>query len=248
MIDTEPTADFQTTVPLRVTDFDRFGRIKPSSVLSLFQEAAVLHATADGIGHDAMEEHGVFWAVVRTYYEVERQPQLYTSVLVRTWPHTPSRFSFLRDYTICTLDGELLVKGISEWVFMNLTERCFVPLSDVYEPPENLLDERNFAKKPRKIKDFDTDEIEPFIIVPPFTSADINGHVNNTVYADYPFDALNPDEALDIESFQIDFRHEVRPSEPLEIYTTENEEGAIVTMGVNADGEVSFTTRFTRAN
>lgn len=244
MIDTEPTADFQTTVPLRVTDFDRFGRIKPSSVLSLFQEAAVMHATIDGIGHDAMEEHGVFWAVIRTYYEVVAQPRLYTSVLVRTWPHTPSRFSFLRDYTISSLDGELLVKGISEWVFMSLVERSFVPLSDVYQPPEDLLEERNFERKPRKIKDFDISGLEPFVIVPPFTSADINGHVNNTVYADYPFDALDPDTALDIESFQIDFRHEVRPDEPLRIYTDESEAGSVMTMGVNADGEVSFTTRF----
>lgn len=245
MIDTEPTADFQITVPLRVTDFDRFGRIKPSSVLSLFQEAAVTHATLDGIGHDAMEERGVFWAVIRTYYEVIRQPELYTSALVRTWPHTPSRFSFLRDYSISTLDGELLVKGISEWVFMKLAERSFVPLSDVYTPPANLLDERNFERKPRKIKDFDTACIEPVIIVPPFSAADINGHVNNTVYADYPFDALDPTQPLDIESFQIDFRHEVRPDEPLEIYNAVDDDDVTTTMGVNADGEVAFSTRFT---
>ena len=43
-------------------------------------------------------------------------------------------------------------------------------------------------KKPRKIQDFDTAGDKPFVVVPPYTAADIN----NTVYADYPFDAIKP--------------------------------------------------------
>ena len=119
MIDTELTVDLKVTVPLRVTDFDRYGRLKPSAVLSLFQEAATVQAGVMDIGHDAMERRGVFWAVIRTYYEVIQQPQLYTSVQVRTWPHSPSRFSFQRDYIVTSLDGEMLLRGTSEWVLMS---------------------------------------------------------------------------------------------------------------------------------
>ena len=144
MIDTELTVDLKVTVPLRVTDFDRYGRLKPSAVLSLFQEAATVQAGVMDIGHDAMERRGVFWAVIRTYYEVIQQPQLYTSVQVRTWPHSPSRFSFQRDYIVTSLDGEMLLRGTSEWVLMSLETRSFVNLDSVYEPPDYLLDEKNF--------------------------------------------------------------------------------------------------------
>ena len=66
MIDTELIVDLKVTVPLRVTDFDRYGRLKPSAVLALFQEAATVQANVMDIGHDAMERRGVFWAVIRT--------------------------------------------------------------------------------------------------------------------------------------------------------------------------------------
>lgn len=244
MIDTELIVDLKVTVPLRVTDFDRYGRIKPSAVLELFQEAATVQANVMDIGRDAMERRGVFWAVIRTYYEVTHQPELYSSVQVRTWPHSPSRFSFQRDYIISSLDGEELIRGTSEWVLMSPETRQFVSLADVYEPPENLLDERNFGRKPRKIRDFETDDAAPYVVVPPYTSADINGHVNNSVYADYPFDAINPGEKHNVKSFQIDFRHEVRTGHPLFIYTT-RDEGMILTKGVDEQGEVAFSARTT---
>lgn len=88
-----------------------------------------------------------------------------------------------------SLDGEVLVRGTSEWVLMSPETRQFVSLAGVYEPPENLIEERNFEKKQRKIRDFDTSDAVPYVVVPPYTAADINGHVNNSVYADYPFDA-----------------------------------------------------------
>lgn len=244
MIDTELIVDLKVTVPLRVTDFDRYGRLKPSAVLSLFQEAATVQAGVMDIGHDAMERRGVFWAVIRTYYELHKQPELYSSVQVRTWPHSPSRFSFQRDYIISSLDDEVLVRGTSEWVLMSLETRQFVSISDAYEPPENLLEEKNFEKKPRKIGDFDPGDARPYIVVPPYTSADTNGHVNNSVYADYPFDAINPDEEHNVKTFQIDFRHEVRTGQPLSIYTDRGE-SAILTKGVDEQGEVVFCARTT---
>ena len=242
MIDTELTVDLKVSVPLRVTDFDRYGRIKPSAVLELFQEAATVQAGVMDIDHAAMERRGVFWAVIRTYYEVIRQPELYTSVQIRTWPHSPSRFSFQRDYIISSLDDEVLVRGTSEWVLMSLETRQFVSLAGVYEPPENLLDEKNFEKKPHKIRDFEVGNSLPYIVVPPYTSVDINGHVNNSAYADYPFDAIDPDATHEIDSFQIDFRHETRAGEALSIFTSV-EDGILLTKGVNATNEVVFATR-----
>ncbi len=242
MIDTELIVDLKVTVPLRVTDFDRYGRIKPSAVLELFQEAATVQANAMDIGRDAMERRGVFWAVIRTYYEVTRQPELYSTVQIRTWPHSPSRFSFQRDYIISSLDDEELVRGTSEWVLMSPETRQFVSLADVYEPPENLLDERCFERKPRKIRDFETGDAMPYVIIPPYTSADINGHVNNSVYADYPFDAINPGKEHNVKNFQIDFRHEVRTGQPLSIYTKRDED-MIITKGVDESGETVFAAR-----
>lgn len=242
MIDTKLTVELKVTVPLRLTDFDRHCRLKPSAVLSLFQEAATKQAELMDIGYDAMARRGVFWAVVRTYFEIVEQPALYSTVLVRTWPHTPSRFSFLRDYVISTEDGTPLVRGTSEWVLMDRETRAFVALSDVYEAPDNLIEERNFEKKPRKIKDFDAGDVAPFVVVPPYSSVDMNGHVNNSCYADYPFDAISPESGCSIRDFQIDYRHEVLANRPLGIFSVV-EGDALLTKGVNEEGETMFASR-----
>lgn len=238
MNDNELTLDLSITVPLRITDFDRYGRLKPSAILCLFQEAATRQAELMGIGRKDMLEHGVFWVVVRTAFDVIEYPEAYDEVVVRTWPHTPSRFSFLRDYTVSLPGGDVIIKGTAEWVLMSVDDRSFVPLSSVYEPTGNYVEERIYEKKPRKLHDFDADE-DPYVVVPPYMSVDLNGHVNNAVYADYPFDAIDPDGSYALESFQIDYRHEVKEGQPLSIYT-KSLDGVLMAKGVSQDGELAF--------
>ena len=108
---------------LRWMDFDRYGRIKPFAVLDLFQDVATLQADNQGIGYEDMLAKGVFWVVIRSKFEIVRQPERHSTVTVRTWPHSPSRFSFLRDFSMRDEEGALLIKATSEWVFMGTMAR-----------------------------------------------------------------------------------------------------------------------------
>lgn len=240
--ETERVAELEMHELLRTTDFDRYCNLKPSAVLSLFQDAATRQAELMGIGFDKMQSSGVIWAVIRTAYEVVKQPEIYAEVIVRTWPHDPSKFSFLRDYQIKSLDGELLVKGTSEWVLMSAKDRTFVPLFDVYDGSLDFLEERNYEKKPRKLRNFDESGAEPYTLVPSYSSVDLNGHVNNSVYADFLIDAIDPSRAHVVQSFQIDFRREVREGEQLHIYT-QAEENGVCAKGVDAEGTIMFAAR-----
>ena len=105
---------------LRWMDFDQYGRLQPSSALDIFQDAATIQAEDMGIGRDSMVSRGVFWAVVRIKLEIVKPPAQCQVVTVRTWPHTPTRFSFLRDFTMRDASGDLLVKATSEWVLMDI--------------------------------------------------------------------------------------------------------------------------------
>ena len=232
-------ADYEMCIPLRTTDFDRFTELKPSAVLQLFQEAATRQAEEMGIGFGKMFDKGVLWAVIRTRYDVLEQPRLYDEILVRTWPHDPSKFSFLRDYTIKDSNGNLLVKGTSEWVLMSREDRSFVSLLSVYNDNPVYLEDRNYSKKPRKLRNFDHEGLEPCVICPPYSTVDLNGHVNNANYADLLLDAISPHEGHSVKSFQIDYRREVHEGEPLQIYTCKTEDG-LEAKGLDAEGNVMF--------
>ncbi len=238
----EIAVELEISTPLRTTDFDRYCKLKPSAVLQLFQDAATRQADKMGIGFGKMVSQGVMWAVIRTSYEVIKQPELYDLVSIRTWPHDPSKFSFLRDYQIKDSHGELIIKGTSEWVIMNAEDRSFVPLFDVYDGAHELLDERNYEKKPRKLRNFDIEGIEPYTLVPAYSSVDINGHVNNSVYADFFVDAIDPSKGYEVRSFQIDFRREVREGDELRIYK-QAIDNVVQAQGIDQDGNIMFAAK-----
>ena len=134
--------------------FDRYGRMQPAAMLEIFQDLAIAHAEELGIGRSAMLEKNVVWVVIRTKLEVLREPKYNTIVTARTWPHSLSKFSFIRDFTIRDEQGELLVKATQEWVLMNFETRRFSSAKDAYHGPHDFDEARAFEQKPRKISDF----------------------------------------------------------------------------------------------
>lgn len=224
---------------LRWMDFDRFGNLRPTVILDLLQDMATIQANAMGIGRDDMLERGVFWALTRVRFEVASMPQRLESVTVRTWPHSPSRFSFQRDYQILDAQGKVLVSATSEWVLMDLAERKLSRVSDVYSANLPFVQERAIARKPRKIRWPEDQGRLAATVVPRFSDIDVNGHVNNSCYPGYVMDALDPKDGRAIRALQVDFRHEVLQGEALALSLAEAD-GATLAQGVKPNGDVAF--------
>ena len=98
----------ERTYHLRTSDFDMRNRILPASVLDLFQDAAGEHATALGVGYYDLLPENKCWMILRTRYEVIRQPKLFSDVTVRTWPIESRRIEFDRDYIMYDSEGNVL--------------------------------------------------------------------------------------------------------------------------------------------
>ena len=224
---------------LRWLDFDRYGRMQPAALLDLFQDFATIHANDMGIGRDDMLARDVVWVVVRTKLEVIRDAAYGSVVNVRTWPHTPTRFSFMRDFSLLDSAGSELVRATSEWVLMDVEARTIASVRDYYEGPMDFDEARAFEKKPRKLADFEKGNRPVLAIVPTATDIDVNGHVNNARYANYVMDALNPGEDEALRTFQIDYRHEALPGVPLAMHTLV-EDGVVRSKGVDPDGVIAF--------
>ncbi len=229
---------------LRWFDFDRFDHIQPTTVLDLFQDVATIQAEEMGIGWADMQKQNVFWALVRIKYEILQEPHRDQIVSVRTWPHTPSKVSFLRDYDIQDEFGNLLIKGSSEWVLINCETRKFSRVADVYKGSMDFLEERAFDVKPKKLKVPSDENLPTYTTTPRFTEIDKNGHVNNSRYPDFVLDAWNPTKPFAIKTLQIDYRHEVRPDIPLTIHSQKTDSG-ILSAGMFEDQTTAFTCEIT---
>ena len=60
----DPLLIYTKTIKLDATQVDAFGRMRPSALLEITQEAAGEHANLLGVGRDALGSHGLFWAIV----------------------------------------------------------------------------------------------------------------------------------------------------------------------------------------
>ena len=228
---------FEKEYALRGSDFDCYDRLRPASVLDLFQDVAGIHAIRLGVGFDDLIAREMIWVLTKVKYEVVGAVRRYDRVRVRTWPLPPSRVNFRREYCIEELDGTPLVHGTSEWVVVHSEKRRVLPAGNVY-PDEEYCLQQLFEGRLRKIPAAPA-EGAGYGVTPTFTHLDINGHVNNTKYADYVLDALQLPRDKAVRAFQIDYHRELLLGTPVQLHWQWQEDTALV-CGRNAEGENMF--------
>lgn len=223
-------------IRLRASDFDCNRQIKPSAILDLFQEAAGAHAKLIKSGFEDLLERGLLWVITKEKFEVLKQPKMHSEVVVHTWPSEPSRITFEREYLIESTDGEILVKGTSEWVIVSAEKRKIVPVKDLY-PFESFVTDKMFEGKFAKVQDFETADYEGYA-KPAFCDLDMNLHVNNIKYSDFILNLLDL-RGREIEFFQLDFHKEVKKGDDLRLCFCDRGQQILV-KGLNAAGEKMF--------
>lgn len=228
---------WQNEYTLRAGDFDKYDRLKPSAILDLFQDAACQHAEELGLGFDAMLERGYLWVLVRVKFEICENLMRYQKVIVKTWPLPPHRLNYKREYCITDENGVVLIKGSSEWMVIDSNERKLISVPDLY-PLESFCPTVMFAEKSGKVRDFDTQN-PPFPVETSFCDIDVNGHVNNTKYADFVLNAISQKEKEEFCEFQIDYRKEVLEGARLDVYFL-REGNTISAKGANQNGDIMF--------
>lgn len=223
---------------LRAGDFDKFDRIKPSAVLDLFQDAAGQHAEEIGVGFDDMIAREYLWVLTRVKFQIVSAPNRYQTVVIKTWPLAPNRLNYRREYCIEDQNGNVLIKGSSEWVVLHSRERKLLSVPDLYPFNDGFYEDVMFEGKLGKLRDFEVSG-ESYVVNAGYCDLDVNDHVNNTKYANYVLDAVNPLKDDVLQSFQIDYRKEVMQGTQINIFHSK-EENAVSAKGVNNDGDTVF--------
>ena len=221
-------------------------RILPSSVLDLFQDAAGEHAKTLGVGYYDLLPENKCWMILRLRYEVVKQPKIFSSVIVKTWPVESRRIEFDRDYVISDTEGNVLIKGTSQWAILDITDRekpSLVMARDFDIGLDEYISDRALEGRfERLAPKFEADG-DPFITKSGYTDIDTNGHVNNTKYANFILNALDLPAEKEISSFRIDFLKEIMSGSEINIYSR-TDESAVVCRG-ESDGKVNFTAKLT---
>ena len=211
--------EYQTKIGSR--EVDGQGHCRPSALLGELQEAAVLAAEEGGFGREhTIREYGAFWMLARIWYRLERPVSMDDALTVRTWHRGGTGASMYRDFDLY-IDGAPAGEAVSVWVLADVKSRRLLRLRDV-----SILEGTSGGTLCK-------DMLLPRLRLPGelagaerrtlhYSDTDINGHVNNTHYADFACDSLHLERlgrGKFVRSFQIGYVGECRAGEVLWVDT-----------------------------
>jgi len=232
---------FVQEYPLRACDFDCRCHWQPSGVMDLFQDAAGRHAMELGIGFLQLAAEQKMWILSGVQYEVVATPHMYQQVRVITWPLPATSVTCRRDFRIESLDGQVLVKGTSDWAIMDGQKRKLIRAREVYPPELAYCSDLAFEEKMPRLKAFEP-QGEGLMVIPGYAELDMNGHVNNTKYANFIMNAVDLEADETVRLFQIHYHKELLAHQPVWVFVF-REDSTIYAMGKNETGEIMFTGR-----
>ena len=153
-----------------------------------------------------------------------------------------------RDFDIFR-DGKLIGQGVAQWVMVDADTHKLFRLRDVTEFQGTDGGERNKSIKLHRVpmpKEFGMAGKRYL----GYSDTDINGHINNSHYADYACDALHMErngKGKYIREIQISYISECRAGEELSMATAVEGEH-LFARGIGPEGEVRFEYAMTLAD
>ena len=202
------TLDFTLTEGM----FDERVSFTPYAILDIFQEMAGRHANILGCGTDFIKANNIAWILAKQYVEIYKEPTYEGKVSCYTFPHKPSNVGGLRE-TVILEDGEVIIRGITLWVMVDLNDFSLSSLSkDIYGISEYY--EPYFRRVPKVIDTKNLDVFDTYKVLP--TDLDKYHHMNNAKYANFICNSLHL-STKDIKSFSIVYHHQAKLGDEIKL-------------------------------
>jgi len=183
---------------VRHYEYNSKHELTPWGLQNFFQEAACLEADKLGFGFKALTPQNIAWVLTKLQMQFVRSLKWCDTVKLKTWIVNASKITSRRDFIIYDKDGNIIAKGTTEWVIIDLLSRRLVriPQFILDGHPQTATEEalkQNFVRVPS----FDGKEpINSCQIQTRLEDLDINNHVNNQHFTSWALQAT-PKEILD---------------------------------------------------
>ncbi|MDD3154710.1 MAG: thioesterase [Victivallaceae bacterium] len=212
--------------------------VKIRTLFDLLQTAAACHADELNFGMDALAARGQLWVLSRLKLRIKRALKLGESFTVETRPSGVHRLFALRQYVIRDQEGNDAVHSSSEWLLLRRDTYRPIPPSPIFAP--GMLEAMNpevFFPDLGKLPEHEIAE-RPIRFPVRHSGIDVNGHLNNALYAMNAADAVAAliDSYPAFEELQINFNHAAMLGEVVCSGAVKTPEGTYYADGRSSDG------------
>ena len=204
-------------------DTDINQRLSLTGILRYLQETAFYHMENTKPSYQELFSEGKAFLINRMTLSVYREIYSHDEIEVETWASESAGLAFNRCYRL-RRRGEIAAEAIAVWSLYNFRDKRFIRVSDFEngygEEPMLELDMPKRFHIPR--------ETELSLVgehTVRYIDADLNRHMNNTVYGDF-FCGFLPDmTGKHVIKFDINYRNEAPLGESVKVYLKDAGEG-----------------------
>ena len=193
---------YQEQLTIKSYQTNQYGKASIASLFHIMLEAAWAHAQIMDWGYDDLKNHNLFWVLSRFYLQVEKYPVWQDQITLNTWSAGTDGMYAYREYILENSKGEIILKGSSAWLILDMATRKIFRLSDYKATFPKRIDP-NACRNPKRIK---PDAHSGSLVYSPvlFSELDINKHFNSVKYVervldDFGIDFLNAHEPAELE-------------------------------------------------
>lgn len=215
-------------------DSDCFSQCQAAALLSYLQETGLLAMADAGLTRKyLMERYHAVWMLARTSYTLESPIFLGDVIGIRSRCRNAHGMGVYREYEIMR-ENRRIGEALALWMLVDAESRVLFPASRVSELSGVLSDSRR-SKQLRRLR-------LPGTLAPvhqrtiQYSQIDMNGHLNNSRYADLICDAIGLEKmgGAYASSMQISYLSECMAGCVLTMYVY-NEENLWYVRGVGED-------------
>lgn len=185
-------------------------KIRLDALLLLLQEAAILHSEKVGFTEAYMSATKSGWVLNKLSLLMDYLPMMREKITIKTWSRELKSFKAIREFEIYK-DNHCIGRASTQWFFIDLGQKRLKRISDEVknfygETPIDVgidletfdIKENNFEETLTKQHTLRANDI------------DSNGHLNNTVYAQFVADVMkNLVPHFSYKQFNIIYKREV---------------------------------------
>ncbi|WPU64123.1 acyl-[acyl-carrier-protein] thioesterase [Peredibacter starrii] len=185
-------------------------------LLNLLQDTAWIHATHLGHGYEAMIQEQTAWVLTRQKLSMNRWPKWGDDIELRTWVRPINGIFAVRDFEILD-QGEKFGECTTQWLILDLKTRkpAAVGLQD---QGQFRMDAPPFLEAGKIHLKNDLKEMAQFQVRN--SDLDLNGHVNNTRYAQWILDSISEAKhrQYTLKEYEVNFIAETMSNDTIVIY------------------------------
>jgi acyl-ACP thioesterase len=178
-------------------------------LLNVLQDAAWLHASHLGWGYEDLIRRGTIWVLARQKLVMSDWPQWRDVVTIRTWARPTSGALAVREFEIFVGEKKL-GECTTSWLILNYETRRPQKLDRAWHDSVCRKDGYLAIEAQKIALRGDLAPAASFAVRD--SDLDVNGHVNNTRYAQWATDSLAPEElaTLRFGEYEVNFLSETR--------------------------------------